>query len=89
MAKAKGKTKEAPKKKLGRPVKDGEKRITRSIRVTPTNKDLIEGKHGTIQKWFDECFKNEFGEVHEAKVVRKTEKSQNVKSAEEISVDDF
>ncbi len=69
-------------KPRGRPLKGGEKRITRSIRVEPSKRAMIERKYGTIQKWFDEKVEHEFGDIHEVEIVRK-EKSESV------SVDDF
>lgn len=69
-------------KPRGRPLKGGEKRITRSIRVEPTKRALIEKKYGTIQKWFDERVEQEFGGISEVEVVRKKRK-------ETVSVDDF
>lgn len=69
-------------KQRGRPLKGGEKRITRSIRVEPTKRALIEKKYGTIQKWFDERVEQEFGGIAEVEVVRKKRK-------ETVSVDDF
>lgn len=67
-------------KKVGRPRKESEVRITRSIRITPSHKELIEAKYETIQKWFDTKFDEEFGQVHEAEVTKR---------AEAVSIDDF
>ena len=69
-------------KHRGRPLKGGEKRITRSIRVEPTKRAMIERKYGTIQQWFDRNVEREFGNVTEIEVVRK-------KKVESVSVDDF
>ena len=69
-------------KPRGRPLKGGEKRITRSIRVEPSKRAMIERKYGTIQKWFDQRVEIEFGNISEVEVVRK-------KKTESVSVDDF
>lgn len=69
-------------KPRGRPLKGGEKRITRSIRVEPSKRAMIERKYGTIQKWFDQRVEQEFGSINEVEVVRK-------KKTESVSVDDF
>lgn len=64
----------------GRPRKGNEVRVTRSIRIEPSYKGIIEKTHGTIQNWFDKKLKEEFGEIQEIEVV---------KSKEEITEDDF
>ena len=79
--KAKARKMEAEKHR-GRPLKGGEKRITRSIRVEPTKRAMIERKYGTIQQWFDRNVEREFGNVTEIEIVRK-------KKTESVSVDDF
>jgi hypothetical protein len=83
-------------------MKGKEKRVTRSIRIEPSRKALIEGKYGTVQAWFDKRSDEEFGGVHEATVVGKRsprpftpeeqaelEGRAEAHLGEEITADDF
>lgn len=67
-------------KRRGRPFKGVEARLTRSIRLGESQRKIIESKHGTVQKWVDECFEAEFGGVHEAKILP---------AREVVTIDDF
>ena len=60
------------KKRRGRPKKQGEKKITRSIRIRPSEKEKIEEKWGTVQKWIDFNIERELGGNYEV-VVEKSE----------------
>lgn len=84
--------------KIGRPLKGEQKRITRSIRIEPSLKVLIEEKFGTIQAWFDARVREEFGGIHEAIVVRRKQptepkagigKKRGRPKKEVVTVDDF
>lgn len=46
-------------KKRGRPRIKGEKKVTRSIRIKPSQKKLIEEKYKSVQVWFDLKLANE------------------------------
>lgn len=67
--------------KRGRPPKGKERKITRSIRLEPTKRDLIEQKHGTVQKWIDFHVERDFKNVFIAEIVPE--------SPDEITIDDF
>lgn len=71
----------------GRPPITDDPKKTRSIRLKESEKKLIEGKHGSVQKWVEEKIKEEFGGVHEAEVVFKNRKKS--KADFEVSEDDF
>lgn len=74
---------------MGRRVK--ERKLARSIRLTDTVKQMIEGKYGTVQKFFDEKIEGEFKEVYEVEIVAKTKKGEKFaeKSKELEEIDDL
>lgn len=69
------------KPRRGRPPQGKERKVTRSIRLEPTKRDLIERKHGTVQKWVDFHVERDFGRVFTAEIVPEGEA--------DVSLDDF
>lgn len=75
-------------KPIGRPMKGLERRITRSVRIEPKKKQIVEGKYETLQNWVDICYEREFGVGKEVEIVRRKDK-KSPKPKEDISIDDF
>lgn len=68
--------------RTGRPPTGREIKQTRSIRIVPSKRALIEEKYGSIQKGFDAWIESETEGLQEVEVVKRRPK-------EIISRDDF
>jgi len=69
------------KKQPGRPRKSVEAKMTRSIRLEPSKKALIEEQFGSVQAWVDAMIENQFQAVFVTEIVPADE--------DEITEDDF
>lgn len=69
----------------GRPKITVDAKITRSIRIKPSVKAMIEREHGKIQSWFDKKISEEFG--NEVVVVFKSKKGEAIANESEDTFD--
>ena len=61
---------------MARKAKGKEIRATRSIRIEPAKRDLIEKRHGTFQKWVDQCVEKEISALKGVKLSKPEKKEK-------------